>query len=467
MKQKTYPQMPLPAGEAWRALIALCIGFFMILLDQTIVAVATPAFQHDLEASYSQVVWVTSVYLLFFAVPLLVTGRLGDRYGPKNVYIAGMTLFTVMSLACGLSSSIEMLIISRALQGLGAALLTPQTMSVINRIFPREKRGAALGIWGATAGLSTMSGPVAGGVITTLWSWQWIFFVNIPIGIISVITVAAWVPRFKPLPRPIDGQSMILSMLAMFAFVFAILQGESAHWAWWIWVMLAAGAIITYLFLRRQKHLSGSGNEPLLPLELFNHRDFSYGNIGIVAMGFTSAGMNLPIMIFLQEVHGMSALASGMVMVPTSIISTVLAPFVGRLVDRIDPRPVATIGFLTMATAIALLVVVMRPGVGLAWIFVPMVVMGLGHSGVWTPNSTMTLRDLPARQAGAGSGAYNTMRQLGAVTGSAVIGAVMQSRVVATNGSASAFGEALIPAVIVLVIGAVAAWQARHGRAKL
>ena len=181
----TYPALPLALPQAWRCVIALCIGFFMILLDQTIVTVATPAIQKDLGADYGQIVWITSVYLLCFAVPLLVTGRLGDRWGPKRLYIAGMTLFTVASLWCGLAGSIEQLIAARAVQGLGASLLSPQTMSVINRVFPRERRGSALGVWGATAGLSTLLGPILGGVITSAASWHWIFFINVPIGVVS------------------------------------------------------------------------------------------------------------------------------------------------------------------------------------------------------------------------------------------------------------------------------------------
>src|SRR5699024_3020726 len=165
--------------------------------------------------TYNQVIWVTSVYLLLFAVPLLVTGRLGDRYGPKNVYIVGMVIFTLSSLACSYSATIEWLMLSRAVQGLGAALLTPQTMSVINRIFPREKRGAAMGIWGAVAGLSTMMGPILGGVITSTLSWHWIFLVNVPIGILSIVLVVAWVPPFEPTDKPIDGISMAQSMLAV------------------------------------------------------------------------------------------------------------------------------------------------------------------------------------------------------------------------------------------------------------
>ena len=227
--------MPLPANRAWPALFALCTGFFMILLDQTIVAVASPVFQRELDASYNEVVWVTSAYLLTFAVPLLVTGRLGDRFGPKNVYCVGMAVFTLSSLWCGLADSMPELIAARAVQGLGAAMLTPQTMAVINRIFPRAKRGSALGVWGATAGLSTLLGPILGGVITSTIGWEWVFFINIPIGVVSIALVMMWVPRFPPSARRIDTLSILLSVAAVFLLVFALQQGENAHWTWWIW----------------------------------------------------------------------------------------------------------------------------------------------------------------------------------------------------------------------------------------
>ncbi|RAV33943.1 MFS transporter [Corynebacterium heidelbergense] len=449
-----------PAGSdvrPWRALIALCVGFFMILLDQTIVAVATPALQADLGATYNEVIWVTSAYLLFFAVPLLVTGRLGDKYGPKNVYILGMVLFTLSSLACGLAPSITWLIIARAAQGLGAALLSPQTMSVINRIFPRDRRGAALGVWGATAGLSTLVGPLLGGVITSLLSWQWVFLVNVPIGVISVVAVAKFVPTFPLLKRPIDALSIALSVVAMFLFIFSIQQGETTGWPWWIFAGMLAAVGIAALFIRRQAAAAKTDREPLLPLPLFARRSFAFGNIGIAAMGFAVAGMMLPIMLYLQQVHHFSPMRAGLMVVPMSVVSMICAPLVGRLVDRTDPRPVAIVGFSIMVLTVALLVLVLRPGVSQWWILPVTTLMGFGHAGVWAPNSTLTLRDLPHKWAGAGSGMYNSTRQLGAVTGAAVIGAVMQWRLAV--GSPGAFGQSLIPAAVVLAIGVWSAWR--------
>src|ERR1700759_673095 len=175
----------------WNALWATMVGFFMILLDTTIVAVANPSIMVKLGTSYDAVIWVTSAYLLAYAVPLLVSGRLGDRFGPKNLYLLGLTVFTAASLWCGLAGSIEMLIAARVVQGIGAALLQPQTLSTLTRIFPPERRGVAMSLWGATAGVATLVGPLAGGVLVDHLGWAWIFFVNVPIGIIG-LGLAGW-----------------------------------------------------------------------------------------------------------------------------------------------------------------------------------------------------------------------------------------------------------------------------------
>src|SRR4051812_5479054 len=180
--------------KPWPALWSLIIGFFMILIDTTIVSVANPAILEGLNTDIDSVIWVTSAYLLAFAVPLLITGRLGDRFGPKNLYLIGLVVFTLASLWCGLSGDVGMLIAARAVQGLGAAMMTPQTMAVITRIFPPDRRGAAMGLWGATAGMAVLVGPILGGVLVDSLGWEWIFFVNVPIGIVAFILVTRFVP---------------------------------------------------------------------------------------------------------------------------------------------------------------------------------------------------------------------------------------------------------------------------------
>lgn len=447
----TYPTMPLPAKDAWPALFALCTGFFMILLDQTIVAVATPEFQRQLGADYNQVIWVTSAYLLTFAVPLLVTGRLGDRFGPRNVYVVGMTVFTLSSLWCGLAGSVEELIAARAVQGLGAALLTPQTMAVINRIFPRDKRGSALGVWGATAGLSTLCGPILGGLITGTVGWEWVFFINVPIGVLSIIAVMMWVPRFPPAARRIDPWSIVLSVLAVFLLVFGLQEGETMDWAWWIWVMIVVSLVLFVLFVRQQVVAEKRGRDPLMPLSLFKVRNFSLGNIGIVAMGFTVASVPLPFTLYYQQVHGLTPLEAGMMLVPQAATSLVLSPVVGRMTDRYSPRGLGASGFAVMGLSIVGMTVVMSTDVSHYWTVIPLIGLGVGNSLVWAPNSASTMRDLELSQMGAGSGVYNQTRQLGSVLGVAAVGAMMQWRLTVDDPGV-AFGLAvLLPAATMLV----------------
>ncbi|MFI5505300.1 major facilitator family transmembrane efflux protein [Corynebacterium kutscheri] len=456
---KEIPALPMPEKDAWPALIALCIGFFMILLDQTIVAVATPMLQESFSASYNQIIWVTSAYLLTFAVPLLVTGRLGDRYGPKNIYILGMVIFTISSLACGFASNIYVLIVARVVQGVGAALLTPQTMSVINRIFARQRRGAALGVWGIVGGLASLAGPLLGGFITQTLGWEWIFFINVPIGAISVISVWWLVPDFLKTTRKIDPLSIALSIIAVFTIVFALQQGEEANWAWWIWALLGLGIAVSYIFVRQQSQAELRGNDPLMPLSLFTMKNFSMGTIGIITMGFMVAGTPLPLMLFLQQIHGLSALSAGLMIVPQAVVGIILSPIVGRMADHYSPNVLATIGFGTSAVVMFLLFIVMTVHADLWTIPVVMFLLGVSTCFVWSPNSTATMRDLPPLSMGVGSGVYNTARQVGSVTGSAAIGAVLQWRIGAGDAGA-AYGQSMLLAGIVLAIGALAAWRA-------
>ena len=453
--------MPLPEKQAWPALIALCIGFFMILLDQTIVAVSTPALQAEMGASYNQVIWVTSVYLLTFAVPLLVTGRLGDKFGPKNVYALGMIIFTLSSLACGLAPDMATLIIARGVQGFGAALLTPQTMATINRIFAFERRGAALGVWGSTAGLASLTGPILGGIITENWGWQWVFYINVPIGVISVIAVLKYVPEFPPLTRPLDPLSIVLSIAAVFFLVFAFQEGEGAGWAPWIWLMILASIAMFIWFIKQQSRADKAGNDPLVPLEIFKFRNFSLGNICIFAMGFAVAGTPLPIMLYFQQAHGMSPMQAGFMMVPQALMAAVLSPYVGKLVDRSNPAKMAAIGFTLVALSILGLGLTMIFDWGLVIALICMTVLGLGNAFVWAPNSTSTMRDLPHRLMGAGSGVFNTTRQIGSVVGAAAIGAVMQIRL-AAGEEGSAFGQAILITTAVLAIGIIASLRAKN-----
>jgi len=429
-----------PTGEVspWPALFALCIGFFMILVDTTIVSVATPAIIEDLKADVNSVVWVTSAYLLAYAVPVLITGRLGDRFGPKNLYLAGLTVFTLASLACGLTNTVEGLIIARVVQGLGASMITPQTMAIITRIFPMERRGAAMALWGATAGVATLVGPILGGVLVDAFGWAWIFFINIPVGIVGFVLAWRLVPSLPTNSHRFDWLGVGLSGAGMFLLVFGIQEGHQYDWSATIWGLIVAGLVVFAGFLVWQAR---NKQEPLVPLRLFNDRNFSLANVAISAMGFAITAMAIPIMIWAQVVRGMSPTRAALLLVPMALMSILLARPVGGLTDRVHPRQITGIGFTCIIGSLVWLSFVMTPDINIYWLVPPMLLLGIGNAGVWAPNSATATRNLPVQLAGAGAGVYNATRQVGAVLGSAAIAVLMDSRIAAEGLPAFSGGE--------------------------
>ena len=431
---------PAPVADPWHALWAMMVGFFMILVDATIVAVANPAIMEKLGADYDAVIWVTSAYLLGFAVPLLLAGRLGDRYGPKNLYLIGLTVFTAASLWCGLSGTIGMLIAARVVQGVGAALLTPQTLSTITRIFPAERRGVAMSVWGATAGVATLVGPLAGGVLVDGLGWQWIFFVNVPIGLIG-LGLAVWLVPVLPIEKHgFDLLGVALSGIGMFMIVFALQEGQSHDWAPWIWGTLAGGIGFMAAFIFWQQ---ANRKDPLIPLGIFRDRDFSLSTLGVATIGFVVTAMILPVMFYAQAVCGLSPTQSALLTAPMAIATGVLAPWVGRIVDRAHPRPIVGFGFSMLAIALTWLSVEMTPTTPIWRIVLPLAATGVGMAFIWSPLAATATRNLPAQLAGAGSGVYNATRQVGSVLGSASMAAFMTSRISAEMPLAAESGRAV------------------------
>lgn len=442
----------------WPALWALVIGFFMILVDTTIVSVANPAIKAALDPdtnNLDNVVWVTSAYLLAYAVPLLITGRLGDRFGPKNIYLIGLAIFTLASLWCGLSTNLEGLIAARAVQGLGAAFMTPQTMAVITRTFPPQRRGAAMGLWGATAGVATLVGPLLGGLLVDAFGWEWIFFVNLPVGVVAFVLAWILVPKLETHHHRFDVVGVILSAVALFLIVFGLQEGEKFEWGviWGpisVWGLIISGLVVLALFIVQQAR---TRNEALVPMELFRDRNFTWSNVAIMAVGFVVTGMSLPMMFFLQTGRGLDPTHAALLLVPMAVLSGVLAPFAGKLLDRVDPRWVLLPGLLSNGVALVWYASLMNLDTPIWMFLLPSALMGFGNAGMWGPLSTTATRKLPLRQAGAGAGIYNTTRTIGSVLGSASIAAFMQSRLEANLpglGDAPAgiaSGGALPPAI--------------------
>jgi EmrB/QacA subfamily drug resistance transporter len=442
-----------PQRSPWPALWALVIGFFMILVDTTIVSVANPAIKAALDPdtnNLDNVVWVTSADLLTSAGPLLNTGRLGDRFGPKNIYLIGLGVFTLASLGCGLSPTLGALIAFRAVQGVGAALMTPQTMAVITRTFPPDRRGAAMGLWGATAGVATLVGPLVGGLLVDGLGWEWIFFINIPVGIVGFVLAWVLVPKLETHPHRFDIAGVFLSALGLFLIVFGLQEGEKFDWAPWVWGMIVAGVAVMALFVWTQARTK---SEPLVPLELFRDRNFSVANTAIAAVGFTVTSMSLPLMFFIQLARGLSPTQAALLLIPMAVLSGVLAPFAGRLLDRTDPRFLLVPGLACVGIALLWYSSLMNVDTPIWMFLLPSALMGIGNAGMWGPLATTATRNLPPRQAGAGAGIYNTTRTRGSVVGSASIAAFMQARLEAnlpgaTTASGGFSGGQLPPFVV-------------------
>ena len=456
LRPKKEPLVGNPAKapyKPWPALWSLVVGFFMILVDGNIVTIALPHMQQDLEASLSEGMWVTSAYLLAYAVPLLITGRMGDRFGQKNLYIIGMGIFTLASLWCGLAADVQSLIAARVVQGLGASLMTPQTMSLITLMFPPNARGVAMSIWGATAGIAALVGPILGGVLVDALSWSWIFFINIPVGLVGLVLAWRNVPVFEQKNHSFDWLGVVLSAAGLFLLVFGIQEGATYNWgtitdsfmgtgiAVSVWGLIIAGIMVLALFIGWQ---AINPREPLVPLSLFRDRNFSVSNVAISAMGVVAISMAFPLTLFLQQVEGLDPTEAALMTAPMALASGTLAPVVGARLNRYDPKWFAVSGFALLVIGFALL----RPTMvadGNLWLMVgPMIILGAANACIWGPLSVSATHNLSPERAGAGSGVYNETRQMASVLGSAAITTIMASAItshLSALGSAAAGGS--------------------------
>jgi EmrB/QacA subfamily drug resistance transporter len=410
----------------------------MIQVDTTIMVVAQPNIQQQLHTSINAVIWVTSVYLLTYSVPLLFAARLGDRIGAKNVYLAGLVVFTLASIACGLSQSIGMLIGARVVQGVGAALITPQTLAVINRSFSAERRHSAMAAWGAVSGIATVAGPLLGGVLVGTVGWHWIFLINVPVGVVGIVTGLKYIPALELHGRRFDPLGIVLSGVGIFLIIFALQQGESMHWSGGAWAMIIVGLIVLVAFVVWQSRIKV---DPLIPLQLFANRNFSLGVIGIAAMALLMNAQVIPIMYFLQRVAGLSTIRTAIATVTMAVTMVVLAPFVSRIVGRAVPRYVSVSGFAVAAIGTLILQYGLHADRSVLLVSLGFGIFGLGGAFVLAPLATYSMRELPPQLIGAASGVFNTMRQTGAVLGAAGMSALVQANL-ASHLPASAAGEA-------------------------
>ncbi len=354
----------------------------MILVDSTIVSVATPALMQAFDTDINGVLWVTSGYLLAYAVPLLITGRLGDRVGPRRVYLTGLVMFTLGSLACGLVGSLGGLVAARVVQGLGASLMTPQTMAVITRIFPATRRGGAMALWGATAGIATLVEPILGGILIDTLDWRWIFSVNVPVGLVAFLLCRRFVPKLDIHSHSFDIPGVILSAVGLFSAVFALQEAETFNWGTiWAFItvpgLLVLGVLVLIVFVWWQGRTPA---EPLVPLGLFRDRNFSVANIAITTVSFAITGMIYPFMLYAQVVLGLSPTQAALITAPQAIIGFLSAPLVGRLIDRVHPRSITAFGLAGLVASITAYGFVMRPDTPLRVLLAVSTLLGITSS---------------------------------------------------------------------------------------
>lgn len=419
----------------WLVLVTLCLGLFMVLLDTTIVNIAVPDMATGLDASLDEMLWVVNAYPLIYAVLLITGGRLGDLYGPKRLFLAGIVVFTLASAACSLAQSPGQLVATRLAQGVGGALLTPQTLAIITMIFPPERRGAAFGIWGAVGGLATVTGPTVGGWLVTTWDWRWIFYLNVPIGIVTLVLAAVLMPDLRPDRRHrLDWLGTVLASAGLFAVCFGLIEGPSHAWGR-VWgpvtiaMVVGAGAVLFAAFLWQQ--YAGRDREPLVPFRVYADRNFAVMSAVVAAISFGMLGLFLPLVIFLQSVLALSPVQAGLILAPMSLASVATAPVAGRMADRYGGKDILITGLVLWALGTALVGYSARLYYDRRELVIGLVVAGIGLGMTFAPLQAIAMHNVQPRMAGAAAGLINTSRQLGAVIGSAAVGALLQAQLAA------------------------------------
>ena len=419
----------------WLVLAIMCIGFFMSLLDGSIVNVAIPTLIHGIDASYDQVLWVIDGYLLVFSVLLITTGRLGDIFGYRRLYVIGISTFTIASALCGLADSSPQLLAARLLQGLGGALLFPQVISSILTIFPPRLRGRAFGLFGSIVGFAPIVGPVIGGFLLAHLDWRWIFFINVPIGIITAVLALTFAPPMRAgRQHRLDLVGVALATAGLSGIVFGLIEGERYGWGTITGpisiasVIVAGGALLVVFVLWQHRQR----DEPLMPLALFGARNFAVGNwVGFVFQ-LGMIGIMFVVVLYLQMARGYSAMETGLVVLPSAVLTAVGSAYAGRLADRSAGKYILTAGLTLLAVGLLVLVAMAGPGSS-AWSLQPgLTIIGIASGATFVPLLQATMDGVDPRLAGAASGVSSTTRQIGGVLGTAVLGVLLSARLSST-----------------------------------
>ncbi len=428
----------LPQGHPrkWWILVAVSFGMFMALLDVTIVNIAIPAIIEDLDASVTEVSWVINAYSLALAVLFLSMGRVSDKYGQKRVFVyAGLVLFTLFSLLCGLAPTIEWLVVFRIGQGIGGAALAPISLAILIAAFPPRQRGAAVGLWGALGTVAAAVGPTLGGLLVQYLSWHWIFFVNIPVGILAIVMALWIIPERRPNrgAEGIDLPGILVSAVGLFCLVLALIQGNGWGWTSPAVLGLFAAAAVSYpLFVWWERRT----RSPMFDFRLLRIRSFTAANTAMFFIGAAIGASMFLLVLFLVNVLGYTELEAAVAVTPMPLTALIVAPIVGRLVDRIGPRAPAVIGALFFFVGLALLA--QLDGESTVWDATwRAVFIGAGMGFTMPTLSAAAMASLPPEVAGVGSGSLNTLRQVGFSLGLAIVVAIFSHTVVDAGRAAT------------------------------
>ncbi len=431
MAPSTAPAVPdLDQGHPhkWLILAAVSLGMFMTLLDVTIVNIAIPAIIKDLNTTVTAVSWVVNAYSLALAVLFLSMGRFGDRFGLKLVFLAGLTVFSISSLACGLAPNINWLIGFRVLQGVGGAAMAPISLAILFRVFPRRQQGMAVGLWGALGGVAAAVGPTLGGFLVEYASWHWVFFINVPIGA-GALALCWWVVPRDQAHRTSSGIDLVgvsISAVGLFCFVLALIQTSTWGWTSTKTVALFAIGIASFpLFAWWELRVPS----PMFDFRLLRIRSFTAANTTMMLVGATMGGALFLLPIFLISVLGYSELKAAIAITPMPLMALILGPIVGRLTDGIGPRLPAAVGTAFFGVGMLLLAQLGGHSTALSvgW---RVMFLGVGMGCVFPSVSSAAMGSLPPEVSGVGSGALNTLRQIGFSLGIAVLVAIFSHQVV-------------------------------------
>jgi EmrB/QacA subfamily drug resistance transporter len=429
-------------NRRWWTLGALCFALFMIMLDNTVVNVALPAIQSDLGISVSELEWTVAAYALTFASLLLTGGKLGDLLGRRLIFTIGLAVFTLSSLACGLSSSAPELISARAVQGIGAALMMPATLSIISATFHARERGMAIGIWAGVSAMALAIGPLLGGVITEHISWNWIFYVNVPIGVLAVIAAIVVVPESRDTSREqrLDLPGLVTSAVGLFALVYALIEAHSYGWtSARILGLFAIAVVALAAFVLLEMHQ----RVPMLDLSLFRNGTFAGANLVAILVTLAMFGIFVFFPIYMQTFRGWSPIQAGAALLPWTVMVVIFAPIAGKLSDRVGSRWLMAGGMTVVAICCLLLSTVTLHSS--FWHMLPAFILGgLGMSFVMTPMSAAAMGAAPVDKAGVASGVLNTFRQVGVALGIGIMGAIISNRAAAAAADGASPPQAFV-----------------------